>query len=273
MKQTRRVNIKQKKRVVTVRNTDKILARKAIEKKYYMIIYEIINGVLDMVFPSRCAVCDQVLPWGQRDICLECKANIQYLGNQVCFRCGKKVREEEEYCYDCRRRKHEFDQGRALFSYEFIRPSLYRFKYAGRKEYARFYAKSIAKEFISQTQIWQPQALLPVPIHPARRKKRGYNQAEEIAKELGRIWNLPVVTNLIYRTKNTRPMKEIVGTDRQNNLKKAFKLGTNDVKLNTIIIIDDIYTTGSTIDAVAGECRKAGIKNIYFITVSVGNGL
>ena len=273
MKQTRQLNIIQKNRVVIVRNTNKILARKAIGKKHYMTIYEIINCVLDMVFPSRCAVCDQVLPWGQRDICLDCKANIQYLGNQVCFCCGKAVKEEEEYCYDCRRRKHDFDQGRALFTYEFIRPSLYRFKYAGRKEYARFYAKNIAKEFHSQTQIWQPQALLPVPIHPKRRKKRGYNQAEEIARELGQLWNLPVVTNLVYRTKNTRPMKEIVGTDRQNNLKKAFKLGTNDVKLNTIIIIDDIYTTGSTIDAVARECRKAGIENIYFITVSVGNGL
>ena len=232
-----------------------------------------IESLLDFIFPARCAVCDQVLPWGQREICLECKANIQYLGNQVCFRCGKKVREEEEYCYDCSRRKHEFDQGRALFSYEFIRPSLYRFKYAGRKEYARFYAKSMAGEFRSQKQIWQPQALLPVPIHKKRRKKRGYNQAEEIARELGKLWHLPVLTNVIFRTKNTRPMKEIVGTDRQNNLKKAFKLGTNDVKLNTIIIIDDIYTTGSTIDAVAGECRKVGIENIYFITVSVGNGL
>ena len=191
----------------------------------------------------------------------------------MCLRCGKGVKEGEEYCYDCGRRNHDFDQGRALFSYEFIRLSLYRFKYAGRKEYARFYAKNIAREFEEQKQIWKPQALLPVPIHSKRRKKRGYNQAEEIAIELGKLWNLPVITNLVYRTKNTRPMKEIVGTDRQNNLKKAFKLGTNDVKLNTIIIIDDIYTTGSTIDAVARECRKAGIEKIYFITVSVGNGL
>ena len=233
----------------------------------------IFNSLLDVVFPARCAVCDQVLPFGERDICKSCMAKMQYLGNQVCLRCGKGVKEGEEYCYDCGRRNHDFDQGRALFSYEFIRLSLYRFKYAGRKEYARFYAKNIAGKFREQKQIWKPQALLPVPIHSKRRKKRGYNQAEEIAMELGKLWNLPVLTNLVYRAKNTRPMKEIVGTDRQNNLKKAFKLGTNDVKLNTIIIIDDIYTTGSTIDAVARECRKAGIEKIYFITVSVGNGL
>ena len=246
---------------------------KSKENKTITKVASLLGRLLDMVFPARCAVCDEVLPFGEKDICKNCKKKIQYLGNQVCLCCGKGVREEDEYCYDCRKRKHDFDQGRALFSYEFIRLSLYRFKYAGRKEYGRFYAKSIAREFQMQKQIWQPQALLPVPIHAKRRKKRGYNQAEEIALELGKIWNLPVITNLVYRTKNTRPMKEIVGTDRQNNLKKAFKLGTNDVKLNTIIIIDDIYTTGSTIDAVARECRKAGIEKIYFITVSVGNGL
>ena len=94
-----------------------------------------------------------------------------------------------------------------------------------------------------------------------------------MAKELSRYWGVPVITNLVIRSKNTRPMKEIVGTDRQNNLKKAFKLGTNDVKLNTIIIIDDIYTTGSTIDAVSKVCFEAVIRNIYFLTVSIGYGL
>jgi len=68
-------------------------------------------------------------------------------------------------------------------------------------------------------------------------------------------------------------MKEIDGTERQNNLKKAFKLGKNDVKLNTIIIIDDIYTTGSTMDAVSKVCIEAGITNIYFMAVAIGYGL
>lgn len=229
--------------------------------------------ILDILFPARCAVCDQVLSFGQQDICADCKTKIKYLGNHICLRCGKEVKPEEEYCYDCRKRSHVFDQGRAVFSYEFIRLSLYRFKYAGRKEYARFYAKSIAKRLKEQKDIWQPQALVPIPLHPKKRKKRGYNQAEEIAVELGKLWNLPVITHLVYRSKNTRPMKEIVGTDRQNNLKNAFKLGANDVKLKTIIIMDDIYTTGSTMDAVARECRKAGVERIYFITVSIGNGL
>ena len=228
---------------------------------------------LELIFPGRCAVCDSVLAWGQKEICDECRKKIQYSDGEVCLKCGKSVREEEEYCYDCREKVHYFKQGTALFPYEYIRTSLYRFKYSGRKEYAAFYGRQMAYRMEEKRHLWKPEALIPVPIHKKKLRKRGYNQAELIARQLSEYWKIPVLTNLVVRCKNTRPMKEIVGTDRQNNLKKAFKLGANDVKLNTIIIIDDIYTTGSTIDAVAKVCLEAGIPNIYFMTVSVGCGL
>ena len=231
------------------------------------------DTILDIIFPRRCAVCDTILSWGEGEICKECKCNIEYSFGPTCFKCGKPVREEEEYCFDCKEKEHFYRQGAALFSYEYIRLSLYRFKYAGRKEYAKFYGKQMAIFLEKKRTIWQAQALVPVPLHRKRQKKRGYNQAELIARELSAYWGIPVITDLVIRCKNTRPMKQIVGTDRQNNLKKAFKLGANDVKLNTIIIIDDIYTTGSTIDAVSKVCMDAGIKNVYFMTVSIGCGL
>ena len=232
-----------------------------------------LDFILDVIFPRRCAVCDRVLPLGEKEICKECKSSLKYLSEPLCFQCGKPVKEEEEYCYDCRNKKHFYNQGAALFSYEYIRLSLYRFKYAGRKEYAEFYGKQMAACFREKKSLWKAQALVPVPLHKKKQRSRGYNQAELIAGELSKCWGIPVNTKLVIRSKNTKPMKEIVGTDRQNNLKKAFKLGVNDVKLDTIIIIDDIYTTGSTIDAVAKVCREAGILNIYFLTVSIGYGL
>ena len=228
---------------------------------------------LDLLFPRRCAVCDTVLPLGEQEICEACQRKIQYLDRALCMKCGKPVKEEEEYCYDCRHKEHFYKQGAALFPYEYIRSSLYRFKYGGRMEYAGFYGRQMAVRFREKKHLWKAQALVPVPLHKRKQRKRGYNQAELIARELSGYWGIPVITNLVVRTKNTRPMKEIVGTDRQNNLKKAFKLGSNDVKLNTIIIIDDIYTTGSTIDEVAKVCRQAGIANIYYLTVSIGYGL
>ena len=229
--------------------------------------------LLDLFFPRRCAVCDIVLPWGQKEICEECKKKIEYLNGATCFKCGKPVKAEEEYCYDCRKKEHHFTAGAAVFSYEYIRLSLYRFKYSGRREYAAFYGRQMACRMEEKRKLWKPDALVPVPLHKRKLKKRGYNQAELIARELSGYWGIPVVNNLVVRCKNTKPMKGIVGTERQNNLKKAFKLGVNDVKLSTIIIIDDIYTTGSTIDAVSKVCLEAGISNIYFLTVSIGSGL
>jgi len=82
-----------------------------------------------------------------------------------------------------------------------------------------------------------------------------------------------VETELIKRVRKTAPMKDLSASERQNNLKRAFKICRNDVKLSTIVIIDDIYTTGSTIDAMSYELRRAGVKHIYFIALSIGRGL
>jgi predicted amidophosphoribosyltransferase len=102
---------------------------------------------------------------------------------------------------------------------------------------------------------------------------RGFNQAEILAKELGILTGIPVETKLIRRVRKTVPMKELSSAERQNNLKRAFKISRNDVKLSTIVIIDDIYTTGSTIDAMSYEFRRMGVKHIYFMTLSIGRGL
>ena len=102
--------------------------------------------------------------------------------------------------------------------------------------------------------------------------KRGYNQAELLALEIGKQLGIRVENNWLIRTKNTVPQKLLNGQERQNNLKKAFKAGQNDVKLNAIVIIDDIYTTGSTIDAMAAVCRQQGVSRIYFAALSIGNG-
>ncbi len=119
----------------------------------------------------------------------------------------------------------------------------------------------------------KPDVLVPVPVHPSRKRKRGYNQAELIAGKLSRYSGIPIDTTLISRERKTQPLKNLSYAERQNNLKKAFKIRQNDVKLSTIVIIDDIYTTGSTIDAMAQAFTEAGIPGIYFITLTIGRGI
>lgn len=230
--------------------------------------------LLDLVYPRRCPVCDKaVKPFGSL-ICDECVAKIKYVKAPYCNKCGKELKDKRAvFCHDCSGREHSYDKGMALFAYPSVAESVYRFKYCGRQEYAAYYGERMAAVLGRRIEELRPDALIPVPIHYSRKRLRGYNQAELIANELGGRLNIPVDTKLIKRIRKTVPMKDLSAVERQNNLKRAFKICRNDVKLNTVIIIDDIYTTGSTIDAMARELRRAGIRSIYFAALAIGNGM
>ena len=190
------------------------------------------------------------------------------------MKCGKKIQGDEELCRDCRGRKHTFDRARTLYEYGTAAPSLYRFKYKGRQEYADFYGEEMAKylgEFIRRV---SPDVLVPVPLHRKKLKSRGYNQAACLARALGKSLNLPVDEKLVKRIRNTAPMKRLNPTERQNNLKKAFNIGRNDVKLyDRIILVDDIYTTGTTLDEIAALLKSHGVSEVYCVTLACGAGL
>lgn len=228
---------------------------------------------INLLFPPRCPICDKPVILSQGKICHECHIKLKPITEPVCFRCGKPLlRLEQEYCSDCSKREHAFICGRALYTYESIQASLYRFKYSGRQEYAVFFGREMADKlypFISQI---HADALIPVPISRSRFQKRGYNQAEILAEELGKQLHIPVFSHLVERIKDTLPQKGLNASERQKNLKKAFKIAQNDVKLESIIIIDDIYTTGSTIDALAKILTVSGIQRIYFITLAITTG-
>ncbi|MBD5105380.1 MAG: ComF family protein, partial [Lachnospiraceae bacterium] len=137
-------------------------------------------------------------------------------------------------------------------------------------EYGAYYGEQVRLHLEEKIRRWRPEALIPVPLHKKRLQKRGYNQAAVFARAISREMGIPVYENFAERIRNTVPQKELSGQERENNLKRAFKIRQNDVKLKTIIIIDDIYTTGSTMDALALECKKAGIENIYCISLAIG---
>ena len=229
--------------------------------------------ILDLLYPPRCPVCDGVLLQGE-EVCAECRPKLHYVSGPRCYRCGKTLQEEEtEICHDCKNRAHIYNSGLSLYEYESIKDSLYRFKYQGRCEYAGFYGKEIAGHLGSRILAWHPDAIIPVPLHKKKERMRGYNQAELLAEAVGHCLSVPVRGELVRRQRNTVPMKELEPERRQINLKKAFNMTHFDVKLNCIIIMDDIYTTGSTINEMTRVLKAAGVKYVHFITLAVGNGL
>ncbi len=228
--------------------------------------------LLDMLFPRRCPVCHEIIVPACRRVCVDCEQRLVPVTEPYCMKCGKPVRkEEEEYCRECRGKEQSFTEGRAVFIYdEIMKKSIYRFKYGGRQEYAAFYAHEIERCLGEKIRGWSAQALIPIPLHKSRLNGRGYNQAELIAKELGKQTGIPVYGKYMKRVKRTAVQKNLNAAERENNLKRAFKIERNDVKLKSVILIDDIYTTGSTINAAAQCLREAGITNIYFIVLSIG---
>ncbi len=231
-----------------------------------------VRKLLALLFPRRCPVCDDVAPWGHT-ICPRCIGKFKKLEEPWCMRCGKKLIQEGEYCGDCMRVNHVFERARSLYEYDSVAAAVYRFKYSGRQEYADYFGEEISRElgdFIKRT---EAQVLIPVPLHTKRQKKRGYNQAMLLAKAVSRRTGVPVCDNLVTRVKNTKPLKQQNPKERQNNLKKAFNIAENDVKLKSTIIIDDIYTTGSTIDEMARVLKAHGVERVYAITLSCGVGV
>ncbi|NBJ91204.1 ComF family protein [Parablautia muri] len=232
------------------------------------------NRILDLIFPKRCVVCDEITEQMGESVCGKCRKKIIYIKEPVCMKCGKQLkREEQEYCRDCEKRRHSYIRGTALYDYGSMADSIFRFKYAGRMEYASFYGRDLYEKKTKWLSMVRPDAFLPVPVHPSRKRKRGYNQAELIARELSEHSGIPVNTTLMERVRKTQPLKNQTHGERQNNLKRAFKIRRNDVKLNTIVIIDDIYTTGSTVDSMAQVLREVGITEIYFMALTIGRGI
>lgn len=233
----------------------------------------VLQFLVQLLFPRRCPVCDEIVVPFHAKICAGCKKQLKLLTPPWCMKCGKKLQEEGEFCRDCRRISHNFVRGRALYEYESVAPSIYRLKYDKRQEYADFFGEEIAYFLVDFIRQVNPDALIPVPLHRKRRMKRGYNQAELLANALGRQMNIPVYDKLLLRVKNTAPLKKQNPRERQNNLKKAFIIGQNDVKLDTIILIDDIYTTGSTVDEATTVLMQHGVKRVYVITLACGAGV
>lgn len=225
----------------------------------------------DLLFPRRCPICDEpVRPFGAL-ICDACRDVPVRIKAPVCRACGKEVAPWQDYCSDCSRRPHAYERGCAVYHYRSVSASLYRFKYKGRAEYAEYYGRCMA-ERVREMGGWSGfDYVVPVPVSAERLRKRGYNQAGLMAEVLGRELGIPVRQNALRRRQNTSVMRGLDAATRRNNLEKAFIGIRNDVESRKIMLVDDIYTTGATIDACAGALLRAGAASVCYVALAIGD--
>ena len=193
--------------------------------------------------------------------------------------CGKPLRDEaEEYCPDCRKQTagggNSLDRGRSLWLHrEPVSGAVYRFKYKNRRRFGKIFAQELADSYGGLIRRWAVDEIIPVPLHPSRLRKRGFNQAEILARELGERCGLPVRTDVLYRIRRTSPQKLLGRQERLQNLKGAFGVSADWTPCGNVLLIDDIYTTGATLERAARVLKKAGAQKVFFLTISIGQGI
>ncbi|MCI9613647.1 MAG: ComF family protein [Dorea sp.] len=225
------------------------------------------------LWPEICPFCGRVSSQG---ICTRCRGKLESIRIREprCMKCSKPLgHEEQEYCYDCMRMKHWYTEGYGLWLHKDpVSTSIYQFKYHDQRRFGICFAEELVCYYGHTIMGWKPDLIIPIPLHKKRRRKRGYNQAEILSRRIGEILRIPVDHKSLVRRVHTDPQKKLGHQERKKNLKHAFSVRRSFSPVDTVLLIDDIYTTGSTIDAAARVLKEKGVEKVYFLTISIGQG-
>lgn len=221
-------------------------------------------AILDAVFPCRCLLCGETLDRCVA-VCPSCRTGLPFIEGRTCRLCSKPVSEalESDICLDCRGERPKFSELRAFLFYdEEVRTLVHALKFQGRHSVASAMAEMVAGR--ADPSWFLCDGLVPVPLHPSRLAERGYNQAELLAHGLARRFGLRVFPSVLVRTKATRPQSSLAGSERAENVHGAFRLTRAARRLEgkSVILVDDVVTTGETVRAAAKELAKAGLADL-----------
>lgn len=230
---------------------------------------KLIEGMLNGLFPLRCPICGQVPKEEKVLACSGCKKGLSYIEEPVCPVCGVPVKREYVLCTNCMDQTHIFDRNLSVWEYSTpMKRSLYAFKYNNKREYAKFYGEEAVKKYGALLKAWGVEAVIPVPLHKSRQRERGYNQAACFGKEVAKGLSLPLCKKLLFRGKETNPQKALSLGERSRNLHEAFYTKEETLAYKRVLLVDDIYTTGSTLDQCAYVLKEAGAKAVFTLTVA-----
>ncbi|TNJ32705.1 ComF family protein [Arenimonas terrae] len=209
------------------------------------------------LLPARCLVCGERGVGGQ-DLCDDCRAALPW-NRSACARCALPLPVPAPLCGRCRRAPPPFDGSCAAFRYGFpLDRLLPRLKFHGDLAAGRLLAE-LAAEALAEAS--RPQLLLPVPLHPARLRQRGYDQALELARPLARALDLPLCADHLRRQRATAAQSELGAPARRRNVRDAFALRPGTLPAH-VAVFDDVMTTGATLSECCRLLKRAGVVRV-----------
>lgn len=232
---------------------------------------------LEALYPSNiyCISCGSIID-KTRDyaLCDACMETFHWLGQKTCGKCGKILPEDyrHELCYDCRTFGHDFDRGFTCVQYGlYERGVLMDYKYKGKSYIGRKLGDILYDRMSLEAADFD--LVVPVPMYRKKQNQRGYNQAAVMARRFAQRRQKPCAAELLQRTRKTPPMKGLGAFERHENLKGAIAVSRDNpysLEGRRILLIDDIYTTGSTLDECSRVLREAGASRVYVLTFACG---
>ncbi len=233
----------------------------------------LLRRLLHTVFPMNCRTCDNVLDDDPIPFfCQRCWDQITPIRSPSCPRCAHPFPSPHALrpgyvCGSCRKHPPAYNRAWTPYAYQSpLKEAIGLLKYRGKTQLAPSLARLIAQTTPAPTNV---DAILAVPLHPDRLRAREFNQALLLAYHLGKQWNLPVLTDVLRRTKPTPPQTSLTRRERLKNLRKCFAVATpSAIEGKNMLVVDDVFTTGTTVNECAKALRKAGAQAVYVQTLA-----
>ncbi len=226
------------------------------------------RGMFTVVFPHRCVLCHAEGKHGAKgdnghDMCAACEADL--LRNQpACLQCAQPLA-HWAVCGHCQRQPPVVAGSAAPFKYQYPLDSLIKaYKFNGKqvigRELGRLFADAL-QAGIAAGRFQRPDGLLPVPLHHSRQRDRGFNQSQQFARQLGLVLDIPVFDDVVIRERPTEAQSNLPFDQRRRNIRDAFKV-VGDLPCKHMALVDDVITTGSTVNELARLLERAGAERV-----------
>ncbi|HTY12752.1 MAG TPA: ComF family protein [Candidatus Omnitrophota bacterium] len=202
---------------------------------------QFIKTLSDLIFPPRCQVCRGV---GPRSLCPDCESKVNYLSPSAFV--------HSVTVYD-----------------DVVKKAIHRFKFKKKLELSEPLGRMMVKYLSRHLNMSGIDLIVPVPLHRNRFTQRGFNQAEVLSHELTRHYGVPTVSGMLFRVKETAPQFDLPRAERFKNVRGAFEVkGKGMLKDRNVLLVDDIYTTGSTVSECTRVLKDGGARNVHVLTLS-----
>jgi ComF family protein len=230
------------------------------------------QGLLDLVYPRLlgCIYCGKEKSLSDFELCTKCMSSIEFVRGPACAKCGKPAAAGMMLCSDCALEPRTFMKAFPVALYRgWLKDAIYAYKFDKRTELAKPFARLMSGRILRAG--LSADGIIPVPMHRERLKHRRFNHAELLARHLGEFIDLPVWPQVLYRAAEKLPQHKLNRLDRERNTEDAYQVrGADIIQGRTVILIDDIYTTGFTAQACAAALLKSGAKAVMVSVLAIG---